>query len=137
MIGAPAVWVVLATSVALFVLLLRALHLAPLAALVVSNSRRAAKTLVSKVLDEDEKEARVRRLSGLMARSFVSIALRSAVCVIAPATLVLAGAWIGIYPLSEAIATASGVPFIAAASVATVALWMIASRFSARKGALR
>ena len=126
-------WVALSAALVLFVVLLRALRLVALAARVPAEARSALSILGSSVLDEEEKERRLRRMSLGMLVTFLALAVRSALCLGAPALLVWAGARAGLYSLEAAVATASGIPFLLFGSVAAVGLWWLAERRARRR----
>jgi hypothetical protein len=120
--------VALAASVAAFVALLRLLNAAETGGEAVRTARAAVATLSAPGLSDAEKEAASRRAAGRLFRSFLLIAGTAAVALAVPAAIVWAGSAVGLYTLDQAVAVATGWPFLLGSTAVVVLAWILMER---------
>lgn len=123
----------LALSVLAFIAVLRLSGTVTVAGNAAAVARDAAAAMRSPGLTDEEKEARSRRAAVALFGAFLRIAAGSLAAIAASAAVVWAGAAAGFYRIEEAIAVATGWPFLVGASVAAVAAWIAADRLTRQK----
>lgn len=117
-------------GIAIFVLLLKVLRAAEVGAEAIQVARSAVATMSAADLSDDEKETRVRRAAGRMFRNFLVITLIGVVALALPAFIIWAGSTMGLYTIEEVTAVATGWPFLLAATVGSVLIWMALERWA-------
>lgn len=116
----------LAISVLAFIVVLRLSGAVTVAGGAVGVARDAAAVMRSPGVSDDEKEARSRRAAIALFGAFLRIAGGSIAALTASAAVIWAGSAAGFYRIEEAVAVATGWPFLIGASVAAVVLWIAA-----------
>lgn len=118
----------LVVGLAAFVAVLRLMRAADAGGTVLRVARSALATMSAPELTDDEKEARVRRFSGQMFRSFLAITGIAVVALAVPTALIWAGAAAGLYSIDRVVEVATGWPFLLAGSAGAVLLWAALER---------
>lgn len=122
--------VALIAGVLVFVGLLKAFGAADTGASALRTARGAAATLSDAGLDDDAKEAAARRAAAALFRSFLVLAAIAAAALGIPALIVWAGSAAGLYSLDQAVAAATGWPFLVGSTVLAIAAWIALERLT-------
>jgi hypothetical protein len=120
--------VALTAGVLVFVALLKAFGAADTGASVLRTARGAAATLSDAGLDDDAKEAAARAAAAALFRSFLVLAGIAVVALGLPVLLVWAGSAAGLYALDQAVAAATGWPFLLGSTLLAIVAWVALER---------
>ena len=120
----------LVLGLAAFVAVLKLAGVAEVASDAIRTARAAVAAMSAAGLPEAEKEARVRRASVRLFRSFLVIGGIALAAVAAAAAIVWGGAWAGLYRIEDAVEVATGWPFLVLSSAAAVLAWIALDRLS-------
>ena len=120
--------VALIAGVLVFVALLKALGAAEAGGSALRTARGAAAALADAGLGDDAKAAAARRAAVTLFRSFILLAGIAIAALGFPALLVWGGSAAGLYPLDEAAAAATGLPFLLGSTLVAVAAWIVLER---------
>lgn len=112
------VHVFLILSIGLFVVALRLSGAVPQVRFAMAQTREALAAMNSGDLSEEDKETAVQRAALRMFGSFLSILLRTILCIGVPAALVALGAAAGLYRMDDVVRAATDAWFIAGSTVA-------------------
>ncbi len=112
-------------AVALFVVAFRMAGIVPIAADVVSVSRRAAAVIADSSLDDDAKERQIRAASKGLMVSFLQICLRTGVVLAVPAICLYAASLAGLIELTAVSETLLRWEFILLSTVAIVVVSIV------------
>jgi hypothetical protein len=118
----------LIAGVLVFVGLLKVLGAAETGAGALRTARGAAATLSDSGLGDDAKEAAARAAAATLFRSFLGLAAIALAAVGIPALLIWAGAAAGLYSLDQAVAVATGWPFLLGSTLLAVVSWIALER---------
>lgn len=120
----------LVLGIVAFMAVLKFAGAAEVASDAIRTARSAIATMAAAGLPEAEKEARVRRASGRLFRSFLLIAGIALAALGAAAAVVWAGALAGAYRMDYAVEVGTGWPFLVLSSAAAVVAWVALDRLA-------
>jgi hypothetical protein len=129
-VSATVLTAVLIAAVLVFVGVLKAFRAAETATAALRTARGAAVALGDRGLSEDAKEAAARAAAGRLFRSFLAIGGTALLALAASALLVWGGSALGLYPLGQAVALATGWPFLFASALTGTAAWIALERLA-------
>ncbi len=116
-------YLVVAASVALFLLFFKILRVASVAQAAIAEAGQAAKILRDPSIDEDQKETRLQKASIYLFRKLFSIVVLAAVCIAVSMAPIALASWAGIATEEEVIPLFTSWEVIIVTTIVFVIAW--------------